>query len=154
MSKINKIKVKGEIYSINDLATQEALNSEVERAYAAEILLRDEGLRIEALAESSNVRLDILTKESGEGSIQKQIEDTIANQVKVNPEVFDKLEEITQWIENDETGSADLVVSVQRNTEDIAELKSQSVFLTEEEYEYLVNNNLVQPGVEYNIYED
>ena len=154
MSKISKIKVKGQTYSLNDLATQDALNSEVERAYAAEKLLRDEGLRLGALAESSDLRLNTLTKESGEGSIQKQIEDTIATQVGVNPEVLDKLEEISQWIENDETGSADLIVSVQQNTEDIAELKGQSVFLTEEEYQYLVDNNLVQEDVEYNIYED
>lgn len=154
MSKISKIKVKGQTYSLNDLATQDALNSEVERAYAAEKLLRDEDLRLGALAESSDLRLNILTKESGEGSIQKQIEDTIATQVGVNPEVLDKLEEISQWIENDETGSADLIVSVQQNTEDIAELKGQSVFLTEEEYQDLVDNNLVQEDVEYNIYED
>lgn len=154
MSKVSKIKVKGQTYSLSDVATQNALNSEVERAYAAEKLLRDEGLRIEALAESSNVRLDILTKESGEGSIQKQIEDTIAAQVNVNPEVLDKLEEISQWIENDETGSADLVISVQKNTEDIEELRGKSIFLTEEEYQYLVDNNLVQEDVEYNIYED
>ena len=123
MSKVSKIKVKGQTYSLSDVATQNALNSEVERAYAAEKLLRDEGLRIEALAESSNVRLDILTKESGEGSIQKQIEDTIAAQVNVNPEVLDKLKETSQWIENDETGSADIIASVQKNTEDIEELR-------------------------------
>lgn len=154
MSKVSKIKVKGQTYSLSDVATQNALNSEVERAYAAEKLLRDEGLRIEALAESSNVRLDILTKESGEGSIQKQIEDTIAAQVNVNPEVLDKLEEISQWIENDETGSADIIASVQKNAEDIEELRGKSIFLTEEEYQYLVDNNLVQEDVEYNIYED
>lgn len=154
MSKVSKIKVKGQTYSLSDVATQNALNSEVERAYAAEKLLRDEGLRIEALAESSNVRLDILTKESGEGSIQKQIEDTIAAQVNVNPEVLDKLEEISQWIENDETGSADIIASVQKNAEDIEELRGKSIFLTEEEYQYLVDNNLVKEDVEYNIYED
>lgn len=154
MSKVSKIKVKGQTYSLSDVATQNALNSEVERAYAAEKLLRDEGLRIEALAESSNVRLDILTKESGEGSIQKQIEDTIAAQVNVNPEVLDKLKETSQWIENDETGSADIIASVQKNTEDIEELRGKSIFLTEEEYQYLVDNNLVQEDVEYNIYED
>lgn len=154
MSKISKIKVNGELYSISDLATQDALNSEVERAYAAEESIRAEFDGIRAKSDDNQLRLNELTKTEGDGSIQQQIEDTIANQVKVNPEVFDKLEEITQWIENNETGSADLVVSVQRNTEDIAELKGQSVFLTEEEYEYLVDNNLVQMGVEYNIYED
>lgn len=154
MGKINKIRVGGSIYDISDFVTQEALTAETDRAYNAEEGIKAEQQRIVALAESSNVRLDILTRESGDGSIQKQIEDTIAAQVNVNPEVLDKLEEITQWIENDETGSADLVANVQRNANDIEELRGKSIFLTEEEYQYLVDNNLVQEDVEYNIYED
>lgn len=154
MGKINKIRVGGSIYDISDFVTQEALTAETDRAYNAEESIKAEQQRIVALAESSNVRLDILTRESGDGSIQKQIEDTIAAQVNVNPEVLDKLEEISQWIENDETGSADLVASVQKNANDIEELRGKSIFLTEEEYQYLVDNNLVQEDVEYNIYED
>lgn len=154
MGKINKIRVGGSIYDISDFVTQEALTAETDRAYNAEEGIKAEQQRIVALAESSNVRLDILTRESGDGSIQKQIEDTIAAQVNVNPEVLDKLEEISQWIENDETGSANLVASVQRNANDIEELRGKSIFLTEEEYQYLVDNNLVQEDVEYNIYED
>lgn len=154
MGKINKIRVGGSIYDISDFVTQEALTAETDRAYNAEEGIKVEQQRIVALAESSDVRLDILTRESGDGSIQKQIEDTIAAQVNVNPEVLDKLEEITQWIENDETGSADLVASVQRNANDIEELRGKSIYLTEEEYQYLVDNNLVQEDVEYNIYED
>lgn len=154
MGKINKIRVGGSIYDISDFVTQEALTAETDRAYNAEEGIKAEQQRIVALAESSNVRLDILTRESGDGSIQKQIEDTIAAQVNVNPEVLDKLEEISQWIESDETGTADLVASVQKNANDIEELRGKSVFLTEAEYQYLVDNNLVQEDVEYNIYED
>ena len=79
MSKISKIKVKGELYSISDLATQDALNSEAERAYAAEESIKKDFEGILAKVDDSFNRLNTLTQNSGEGSIQEQINESIEN---------------------------------------------------------------------------
>ena len=63
---------------LSDLATQDALNFEVERAYAAEESIRAEFDGIRAKSDDNQLRLNVLTKTEGDGSIQQQIDESIA----------------------------------------------------------------------------
>lgn len=154
MSKISKIKVKGELYSINDLATQDALNSEVERAYAAEESIRAEFDGVRAKSDDNQLRLNELTKTGGEGSIQQQIDDSIAKVIDQAPDAFDTLKELADWIEADQTGAANMSAAITENKEAIEDINNRTVYLSEEEYKHLVDNGLVNPEVEYNVYEE
>lgn len=154
MSKISKIKVNGELYSISDLATQDALNSEVERAYAAEESIRAEFDGIRAKSDDNQLRLNELTKTSGDGSIQQQIDESIAKVIDQAPEAFDTLKELADWIEADQTGAANMSTAITENKMAIEDINSRTVYLSEEEYKHLADNGLVDPEVEYNIYEE
>lgn len=154
MSKISKIKVKGELYSINDLATQDALNSEVERAYAAEESIRAEFDGVRAKSDDNQLRLNELTKAGGDGSIQQQIDESIAKVIDQAPDAFDTLKELADWIEADQTGAANMSAAITENKEAIEDINNRTVYLSEEEYKHLVDNGLVNPEVEYNVYEE
>lgn len=154
MSKISKIKVNGELYSISDLATQDALNSEVERAYAAEESIRAEFDGIRAKSDDNQLRLNELTKTDGDGSIQQQIDESIAKVIDQAPTAFDTLKELADWIEDDQTGAANMSIAITENKMAIEDINSRTVYLSEEEYKNLVDNGLVDPEVEYNIYEE
>ena len=154
MSKISKIKVKGELYSINDLATQDALNSEVERAYAAEESIRAEFDGVRAKSDDNQLRLNELTKTEGDGSIQQQIDESIAKVIDQAPDAFDTLRELADWIEADQTGAANMSAAITENKEAIEDINNRTVYLSEEEYKHLVDYGLVNPEVEYNIYEE
>lgn len=154
MSKISKIKVNGELYSISDLATQDALNSEVERAYAAEESIRAEFDGIRAKSDDNQLRLNELTKTGGDGSIQQQIDESIAKVIDQAPEAFDTLKELADWIEADQTGAANMSTAITENKMAIEDINSRTVYLSEEEYKNLADSGLVDPEVEYNIYEE
>lgn len=140
MNKISKIKEKGELYSINDLATQDALNSEAERAYAAEESIRAGFDGVRAKSDDNQLRLNELTKVGGDGSIQQQIDESIAKVIDQAPDAFDTLKELADWIEADQTGAA-----ITENKEAIEDVNNRTVYLSEEEYKHLVDNGLVNP---------
>lgn len=145
MSKISKIKEKGELYSINDLATQDALNSEAERAYAAEESIRAEFDGVRAKPDDNQLRLNELTEVGSDGSIQQQIDESIAKVIDQAPGAFDTLKELADWIEADQTGAANMSAAITENKEAIEDVNNRTVYLSEEEYKHLVDNGLVNP---------
>ena len=66
MGKINKIRIGGIAYDISDLATQEALENEIERAESVEEELKNEDLKIKAIAELCEVEVDKLKTEQSD----------------------------------------------------------------------------------------
>ena len=150
---VNKIKKRSEIYRIEDTATKESLVQEIERAVSEEEKIRGSMEGIKAKAESNQVRINIL-EGTGDGSIQKMIDASIAQVIDKTPETFDTLKELADWIDDDKTGAANMSTAITENKVAIEEIKSGTIYLSESEWQHLVNNNLVQPDVEYNIYEE
>lgn len=152
-STTNKIRVDGKVYYLEDTQAREDLGKEVYRATEKEIALETTLNSVKSKTESSLQKLNTLNG-TGEGSIKKQVEDIIAKTSKTNPEVFEAIQSLGTWMENDETGAASLSMQVNTNKEDIKTLLESKIYLTQEEYENLLENGLVLDEVEYNIYED
>jgi len=47
-----------------------------------------------------------------------------------------------------------MLLAINKNTQDIEEITNSTVYLTKEEYDTLVKDNLIKDNVEYNIYEE
>ena len=118
--KTSKIQVGGITYNFEDTTTKENLEKEIQRAKKEESGL---GIRIDQLKSetiNNSFQLSILTG-TGEGSVTKQIDDAITEKTNVDPEIFNTIQGISDWIENDKTGSADLISDVEKLEKNKAE---------------------------------
>lgn len=87
-------------------------------------------------------------------TINAMISEAIAGLVDGAPEALDTLKELADWVKEDESRTTTLIEAVSTNTRNIADLTRRTVYLTEEAYQDLVKDNLIQNDVEYNILED
>lgn len=62
----------------------------------------------------------------GEGSVKKAVNDAVTALINGAPEALDTLKELADWIESDETASAELIERVSTNEKNIADLKEYS----------------------------
>ena len=150
---VNKVKKRSEVYRIEDTQTKEYLNKEIARAVKEEEKIKEDLERVQAKADYSQVKLNILSGDSDD-SIQGMIDSTISHVTETTPEVFKTIKGLGQWMETDETGAAAISTQVNTNRDEIQALQNSKVYLSMEEWEYLLENNLVQPDIEYNIYEE
>lgn len=135
MARINKIVLEGINYEIVDSTSRESISKLEERTL------------------NQQNTLNVLIGE-GEGSIKKQINDSIAEVIDQAPDAFDTLRELADWIEDDKSGAANMSAAITENRQAIEEIKQKTVYLSESEYNNLLNQGLIDPEVEYNIYED
>lgn len=135
MARINKIVLEGINYEIVDSTSRESISKLEERTL------------------NQQNTLNVLTGE-GEGSVKKQINDSIAKVIDQAPDAFDTLRELADWIEDDKSGAANMSAAITENRQAIEEIKQKTVYLSESEYNNLLNQGLIDPEVEYNIYED
>ena len=110
--KTSKIQISGLTYEFEDTSTKGKLDKEVDRAEKTEKELKKDLTAVTSEVTKLSSKISILTG-TGEGSVTKQIDDAIAKQAETNSEVFDKIKDISDWIEEDKTGSASLIQKVQ-----------------------------------------
>lgn len=122
--------IKDYISQINNSGS-EALDAEIERAQSAEDALTEAlnalGVVVEGnseLLQDHDEKLNTLIGDS-EGSIESIVSKAVSDLVDGAPEALDTLKEIADWIEADETASAQLVSKVAQAEEDIANLESE-----------------------------
>ncbi len=82
-----------------------------------------------------------------------KVKSEIAKFLEISPETIELVRQLSQWMVTDTTGAAALVQEVTANSESIKQLQQQTQYLTQEEYDKLVADDLVKDNVEYNIYE-
>lgn len=98
----------------------ERLSQESERALAAENALSEE------------LQNEIARATAAENALSGRISDNvdriadIESVLSESTDMLDTLENVAAWIEDDATGSADVIADVQKNSEDIYELKFQT----------------------------
>lgn len=107
----NRIVVDGKGYLIEDSTTKGNLEKEISRAETEEGKIKESIKSIKAKTESNTTKLSTLTGK-GEGSIQEQIDKSISKQAIINPEVFETIQKIGEWMENDESGTTALIERV------------------------------------------
>lgn len=151
---INKVKKDSITYQIEDSATKQALQKEIERATREEQAIRAEILRSEAKGDYAVVTINKLIDPKSDGSIQEIVNTTISETVSSSPQVFETIQAVGEWMESDTTGAAALTTQVNSNTQEIESLKNSTVYLSESEWNALVDSGMVRDDVEYNIYED
>lgn len=151
---INKVKKDSITYQIEDSATKRALQNEIERATREEQAIRADILRSEAKGDYAVVTINKLIDPKSDGSIQEIVNTTISETVSSSPQVFETIQAVGEWMENDTTGAAALTTQVNSNTQEIESLKNSTVYLSESDWNALVDSGMVRDDVEYNIYED
>ena len=151
---INKVKKDSITYQIEDSATKQALQKEIERATREEQAIRADILRSEAKGDYAVVTINKLIDPKSDGSIQEIVNTTISETVSSSPQVFETIQAVGEWMESDTTGAAALTTQVNNNTQEIESLKNSTVYLSESEWNALVDSGMVRDDVEYNIYED
>lgn len=151
---INKVRKDSITYQIEDSATKQALQKEVERATREEQAIRADILRSEAKGDYAVVTINKLIDPKSDGSIQEIVNTTISETVSSSPQVFETIQAVGEWMENDTTGAAALTTQVNNNTQEIESLKNSTVYLSESDWNALVDSGMVRDDVEYNIYED
>lgn len=151
---INKVKKDSITYQIEDSATKRALQNEIERATREEQAIRADILRSEAKGDYAVVTINKLIDPKSDGSIQEIVNTTISETVSSSPQVFETIQAVGEWMESDTTGAAALTTQVNNNTQEIESLKNSTVYLSESEWNALVDSGMVRDDVEYNIYED
>ena len=86
-------------------------------------------------------------------TIKKETKSKIAELLETSENVLDLINNLSNWAE----GGGDiqsLVMNVSQNTENIKKLQSRVMYLTQQEYDELIHEGLVEDDVEYNIYEE
>lgn len=151
---INKVRKDSITYQIEDSATKQALQKEIERATREEQAIRADILRSEAKGDYAVVTINKLIDPKSDGSIQDIVNTTISETVSSSPQVFETIQAVGEWMETDTTGAAALTTQVNSNTQEIESLKNSTVYLSESEWNALVDSGMVRDDVEYNIYED
>ena len=151
---INKVRKDSLTYQIEDSATKQALQNEIERATREEQAIRADILRSEAKGDYAVVTINKLIDPKSDGSIQEIVNTTISETVSSSPQVFETIQAVGEWMENDTTGAAALTTQVNNNTQEIESLKNSTVYLSESDWNALVDSGMVRDDVEYNIYED
>ncbi len=151
---INKVRKDSITYQIEDSATKQALQKEIERATREEQAIRADILRSEAKGDYAVVTINKLIDPKSDGSIQDIVNTTISETVSSSPQVFETIQAVGEWMETDTTGAAALTTQVNSNTQEIESLKNSTVYLSETEWNALVDSGMVRDDVEYNIYED
>ena len=102
--KTNKIKVNGITYELEDSKTKEALENEILRARKAE---SDLGENLVSCIDNLNI-----LQGDGEDSVDGKINKAISEVVGSAPEALNTIQEISEWIQNDETGTEALITRV------------------------------------------
>lgn len=93
---------------------------------------------VEESAQSNKEAIEVLNGE-GEGSVKKAVADAVASIVDNAPEIYDTLKELSDWIANNETGTAELVAKVSSNEKAIEEAKASVEDVRTEMQEALKN---------------
>lgn len=111
MKKVTQIEVGGEIHEVVDSEGRSLLQDEVQRAKMAEDKIKADLQKVEEITEIGTKKLNSLLGD-GEDSISGQIEKEISEVLQTSTDVFEKIEQISDWFEEDTTGSAALVDKV------------------------------------------
>ena len=111
MKKVTQIEVGGEIHEVVDSEGRLLLQDEVQRAKMAEDKIKADLQKVEEITEIGTKKLNSLLGD-GEDSISGQIEKEISEVLQTSTDVFEKIEQISDWFEEDTTGSAALVDKV------------------------------------------
>ncbi len=111
MKKVTQIEVGGEIHNVVDSEGRLLLQNEVQRAKMAEDKIKADLQKVEEITEIGTKKLNSLLGD-GEDSISGQIEKEISEVLQTSTDVFEKIEQISDWFEEDTTGSAALVDKV------------------------------------------
>ena len=123
MKKVNEIILDGVSYEIEDKSAKEsitALGSEVENLKDKDASLEDSINSVISTTQVLQNKFNTLNGE-GEGSIKSVVEKEVKNITTVDPEVFETIESVSDWMENDTTGSAALIQEVSEISEKLDE---------------------------------
>lgn len=85
---------------------------------------------------------------------EEKVKNEIAELLKVSPDTITLIESIANWIVTDESGAATVLQAITKNEQDIKAIKNSTVYLTQEEYDKLIIDELIDENTEYNIYEE
>ena len=84
---------------------------------------------------------------------EEKTRQSVSHLLDISPETIDLLKYITQWMTESEDVSQ-LLLDVSTNKEDMKNIKNSKVYITEEEYQNLLEQDLIEDDVEYNVYEE
>ena len=143
MGKINKIRIGGIAYDISDLATQEALENEIERAGGIEEELKNEDLKIKAIAELCKVEVDKLKSE------QSDLSDKV--DTKQNTLISGNNIKTVNGLSLVGSGNIDLATLSGSSSADAAPIASTLNFTTTEDCVVLEGNTLGGESIEVEI---
>lgn len=143
MGKINKIRIGGIAHDISDLATQEALENEIERAESVEEELKNEDLKIKAIAELCEVEVDKLKTE------QSDLSDKVDS--KQNVLVSGNNIKTVNGLSLVGSGNIDLATLSGSSSADTAPIASTLNFTTTEDNVVLEGNTLGGESIEVEI---
>ena len=88
-------------------------------------------------------------------SVVKSVNNYIAEGILEIPEAtLELIRSLTEWAQDNEGGIAALTNNVSSNTNAIKNIQNSTVYLTQEEYDKLIQEGLIEDHVEYNIYEN
>ena len=143
MGKINKIRIGGIAYDISDLATQEALENEIERAEGIEEELKNEDLKIKAIAELCKVEVDKIKTE----------QNNLSNKVDTKQNVLVSGNNIktVNGLSLVGSGNIDLATLSGSSSADAAPIASTLNFTTTEDSVILEGNTLGGESIEVEI---
>ena len=85
---------------------------------------------------------------------QQETKKHISELMNISPETLTLVENLARWALEDQTGVAQMLLAINKNTQNIEEITKSTVYLTKEEYDALLKDNLIKNNVEYNIYEE
>ena len=86
-------------------------------------------------------------------SVKKETQTQFAEQFETTEKVLALLKLLSEWA-GEEDGIRALTQTVSQNTININKLQNKSVYLTQDKYDELIRNGLIDYDVEYNIYEE
>lgn len=85
--------------------------------------------------------------------VKKETYSQISELLETSEDVLDLIKNLSKWAE-DGGDIQSLAMNVSQNTKQIKELQNRVMYLTQQEYDELIREGLIEDDVEYNIYEE
>lgn len=86
-------------------------------------------------------------------TVKKETKFKIAELLETSENVLDLINNLSNWAESGGDIQS-LAMNVSQNTEKIKKLQNRVMYLTQQEYDELIREGLIEDNVEYNIYEE